>query len=440
MTRLGAPVITVVALLLTSGTSQAAVVLTDDDEVIVPSHQVIEDDLIVYAPYVRVDGVVKGDLVALGEEVVVEGIVEGDLIAAGKTVYLNGAVNDDARLLAYALALGENAKVADDLFAVSYSLETKAGSRIGGTLYTASRQVLLAGQVAENALVRAGALLLRGITGGDVRAIVGGLEGFAHSSLIIDLALEIPALPEGITVAQGAAIGGDLDYRSLRPAVIEPGAQIVGETRHEAWQLASSGPIQLSPLDDRDDSSFGAGAQGAVERLAAMLIVGLVLALAAPRWLHETADNAWSEPLGAFGWGLVAVIFTGLLSVILGIAFLILFVLALSTDFGGFALTSIIAGTLAESALGTVFLLALLYLAPVLASAGIGLAILERIRPSVGDPVEAPGKPLRFVTIGVVIYAIVRAIPWLGPPFGFVATLIGLGALTIWLRDRFEYR
>jgi hypothetical protein len=171
-----------------------------------------------------------------------------------------------------------------------------------------------------------------------------------------------------------------------------------------------------------------------------MLIVGLVLAVAAPRWLHETADNAWSEPLGAFGWGLVAVIFTGLLSVILGIAFLILFVLALSTDFGGFALTSIIAGTLAESALGTLFLIALLYLAPVLASAGIGLAILERIRPSVGDPVEAPGKPLWFVTIGVVIYALVRAIPWLGPPFGFVATLIGLGALTIWLRDRFEHR
>ncbi len=438
MTRLGAPVITVVALLLTFGTSKAAVVLTDDDEVIVPSHEVIEDDLIVYAPYVRVDGVVKGDLVALGEEVVVEGIVEGDLIAAGKTVYLNGAVNDDARLLAYALALGENAKVADDLFAVSYSLETKAGSRIGGTLYTASRQVLLAGQVAENALARAGALLLRGITGGDVRAIVGGLEGFTHSSLVIDLALEIPTLPEGITVAQGAAIGGDLDYRSLHPAVIETGARIVGESRHEAWQLASGGPIQLSP--DRDDSSFGDRAQGAVEQLAAMLIVGLVLAVAAPRWLHETADNAWSEPLGAFGWGLVAVIFTGLLSVILGIAFLILFVLALSTDFGGLALTSIIAGTLAESALGTLFLIALLYLAPVLASAGIGLAILERIRPSVADPVEAPGKPLWFVTIGVVIYALVRAIPWLGPPFGFVATLIGLGALTIWLRDRFEYR
>jgi hypothetical protein len=419
-------------------TSQAAIILTNDEAVIVQPHEVIEDDLIVFAPYVRIDGVVKGDLVAVGEEVVVEGIVEGDLIAAAKTVYLNGSANDDARLVAYAVALGESARVADDFFDLSYSVEAQAGSRIGGSLHAASRQVLLAGQVVEDALVRAGALLLEGITGGDVRAVVGGLEGVTHSSLVIDLALEIPSLPDGITLAGSAAIGGDLDYRALNPAAIEPGATIAGATRREAWQPSAGGPIRLPDLEDGSEPLLGELGQEAVERLAAMLILGLILAVAAPRWLRDTADTIRDEPMGMFGWGLGGVIFAAMLSVILGIAFLVLFTLALSTDLSGLALTSVVAGALLQGALGALFAIALFFVSPVVASAAIGRAILERIRPSVGDPVEAPVNAALVVVVGVVAYTLARAVPWFGPIFGIGAALLGLGVLAIWLRDCFS--
>ena len=96
--------------------AHATIRLTDDEEIVVESHEVIDDDLIVSASSIRIDGLVKGDLIAFGTNIVIEGIVEEDLIAVGKTVYLNGRVGDDASIGAYALGLGEKARIGDDLF------------------------------------------------------------------------------------------------------------------------------------------------------------------------------------------------------------------------------------------------------------------------------------------------------------------------------------
>ena len=297
----GATALLAVALLeLVAPPARGAVTLTADDEVVIPAHEVIDDDLVVWASYVRVEGVVKGDLVVFGSEVVVEGIVEGDVIAAGKTVYLNGSVSDDARVLAYAVALGEQARVGDDLFDLSYSLEARPGSSIGGSLYAASRQLLLAGQVVESVLARAGALELRGLVGGDVHAVVGGLQGLDRSSLVIDLSLEIPDVPEGVTLTGPAAIGGDLDYRSLAPASIDPAARVAGRVRHEPWSHGSA--PQLEPPEEEHGPVTGERGHDAMERLLALLAVGLVLAVAVPGWLRARGDRVRQEPVAMLGW------------------------------------------------------------------------------------------------------------------------------------------
>ncbi len=417
--------------------AQGAVTLTADEELVIPAHEVIDDDLIVWADYVRVEGVVKGDLVAIGSEVVVEGIVEGDLVAAGKTVYLNGSVNDDARVLAYAVALGEKARVGDDLFDLSYSLEARPESSVGGTLYAASRQLLLAGQVVEDVLARAGALELRGLVGGDVRAVVGGLEGVTHSSLVIDLALEIPDVPEGVTLTDTAAVGGDLDYRSETLANVAPGARVAGETRHEAWR--AGGVPSLQEPEDEGAPALGERGHDATQRLAALLVVGLVLAVAVPGWLRARGDRVRHEPVALLGWGIAAVVLTAVAGGLLAIAFGILLAISLATGFGGLALTAIIAGSLMGMSGAALFYLAFAHLAPVLASAGLGRAIVRRFRPVEIEAPEAarPGAALLTITLGAVTYTVLRAIPGLGFAFGVAAALVGLGALAVWLRDRF---
>lgn len=411
----------------------ASVVFVADDEVIVQAHEVIEDDLVVWAPYVRIDGLVKGDLVVLGSQVVVEGIVEQDLLVVSKTLFVDGSVGDDARIASYAVALGDQALVSDDFWSFDYSLETKPDSRIGGSLHAASRQALLAGQIAEDLRVRAGALELRGLIGGSVQAAVGGLEGLSHSSLVIDLDLEIPSVPDGVTVTGKAAIGGDLDHRSADPARVSPDARIAGAVRHEPWRSA---PSAISVPSFEGDESFGDSGREGWERLAVLLLVGWVLALLAPGFVSERAERIRADPVNLLGWGLGAAIGTLLLGMVLGTAFFIVMAVALATGFGGVAISAIVGGGLTQTALAALFLLAAVWLGPVLASAGIGRALLARVGPGGGEPPAGTASALLAVTVGAAAYAALRVVPWLGPWVGAGGSLVGLGALTLWLRAR----
>ena len=427
--------VTILLLCAVTLSARAAITMTDDEEIVVESHEVIDDDLIVWASYVRIDGLVKGDLVAFGSEIVVEGIVEGDLIAVGRSVYLNGRVGDDARIGAHAVAFGEKARVGDDLFYLGYSLETKPGSTIGGTLHTASRQALLAGQVVEAVLVRGGALELRGLTGGDVRAVVGGLEGVAHSNFVIDLALEIPAVPDGVNIGSSTAIGGDLVYRSREPAIIDAAARIGGEVQHRDWRTSSDLPIEIPALDD-DESRFN----DAMSQLAVLLVVGLLLAAMAPGWLRMRSESVRDGPATMLGWGIGALVLGALASFSIGILGFLLVALALSAGSGGLAGASIVAGVLLQLAHFGLFGLAFFYVAPVLTSAGIGSALLARLQPRADDPSPSLLDTVLLVAVGGVVYTAFRAIPGLGWWVGACGTLVGLGALARWLRGLFRDR
>jgi hypothetical protein len=407
-----------------------AAVTRFEDEVIIQSHEVIEDDLIVYGEYLRIDGVVKGDLVAIGQEIVIEGIVEGDLFALGKTVYLNGAVNDDARVAAYALALGESSRVADDFFALAYSLEAKPGSRVGGTLYAASRQALLAGQVAESVRLRAGALELRGLIGADARAIVGGLEGFSHSSMVIDLALEIPEIDDGLRIAASTHIGGDLDYRAAQPANIEPGASIAGRTAFEPTRKPAA-PLNPEELKHPDR---GDRVGDALTRLATLVALGLLLVLLAPRWAQARGATVRGSPVLALGWGFGAVVFTAMASLVLGSVCAILLV-AFSLLSGGLAVSIAIAGFLLQAALLAPFLLTSVYLAPVLFSLGAGLFALEKLGAAGADAEHDPRRGAAAVCVGALVYTSLRALPGFGPLVAVIGGLMGLGAIALWLRE-----
>jgi len=418
---------------LAAGAVRAATTM-GGKEVLVAPHEVIEDDLVVWGDYVRIDGVVKGDLVAIGQEVVVEGIVEGDLLALGKTVYLNGAANDDARIAAYAIALGDDARVADDFFGLCYSLETRPGSRVGGSLYAASRQALLSGQVAESVRVRAGALELRGITGTDAELVVGGLEGVTVSSLVIDLALDLPDVTDGLKIASGARIGGDLEYRAERDATIEPGAAIDGRRVRVPWREQPSHRAQPGPPGDEPaPSGRDSRAHDALRRLAVLVALGLVLVVVAPGWALRRSSEIRRKPVSALGWGLGALVFTAMASlVILCVCALLLVVFGGGAP--GLALWIAVAGLLLQAALLAPFLLGLIYLAPVLASLAVGRFVLEKLASGRARTRSDPARVAVAVCVGTLVYASLRAAPGIGVLVGCFGSLVGLGALASWLR------
>jgi len=410
--------------------AQAAITWMDDEQVVVASHEVIDDDLIVWARYIRIDGLVKGDLLAFGTEIVVEGIVEQDLVAIGETVYLNGIVGDDAAVAAYGVGLGEEARVGDDVFELGYSLETKPGSAVGGTLYSATRQALLAGQIVEDAAIRTGAVEFRGLTGGNVSAVVGGLEGFAHSEWVIDLALEIPVVPEGIRLGPGAAVGGDLLYRSDQPAIIDATARIDGEVRHEDRRAGPAGSIELPDLDPGTSPLAEAA-----ERFAILLVIGALFAVAAPGWLRDRSDGVRDSPAANLGWGISALLLGLLASISLAVGGLSLLALAFSTGASSIAGTAALAGGLLQLALFSLFGISLLYVAPVLVSAAIGRGLRARFQAHFDTGQASIASAFSCLFLGALVYTALRMIPGLGWLFALCSAGAGLGALALWLRD-----
>ena len=113
----------------------------EGENVVIGANEVVNDDLYVGATNFTLDGVVKGDVVAVGSTITINGTVEGTLLAAGQSIIINGVVKGTARVAGAAVTLGEKARIGGDLLSAGYSLETKAGSAIGGDVH-AGKQLL----------------------------------------------------------------------------------------------------------------------------------------------------------------------------------------------------------------------------------------------------------------------------------------------------------
>jgi cytoskeletal protein CcmA (bactofilin family) len=195
------------------------------EEVVIGADEVIEDDLYVAANEVIVEGTIGGDLVAVGNSVTVNGTVEGDLIAAGQSVEVAGQVDDDVRIAGQALLLSEGAFIEDDLIAAGYSLENEPESSVGGVLWYAGYQALLAGSVGEDLAAALNSLTLGGEIDGDVNVEVDGEDGGPPPSAFGPAPqVPIPVVGSGLTLTESALIGGNLTYQSSAEAQINPGA------------------------------------------------------------------------------------------------------------------------------------------------------------------------------------------------------------------------
>ena len=79
--------------------------------------EVLEDDLIIAAREVIIDGTIQGDLVAAAGRIEVNGTVTEDAILAAKTIKITGEIFDDARVAGAGVEI--SGVIGDDLFAAA---------------------------------------------------------------------------------------------------------------------------------------------------------------------------------------------------------------------------------------------------------------------------------------------------------------------------------
>ena len=383
-----------------------------DQTVVVGPGEVVGDDLYASGEVVRIEGTVRGDLVAVAREVIVEGTVEGDLIAAGQAVSITGTVGDDVRIAGQVLHLGPEARVGDDVVAAGFSLEAQGGSSIGGTVLTFGYQALLAGEVAESVRGALAALELAGTVERDLEVKVGP-RGEQAPPAFGSTPIAIPTVASGLTLADGARIGGDLRYESPDEAEIASGAAVAGE-------------VAYRPAPGEEEPTASDRILDALRRFAALLLVGGLLLLVAPGWTAGLAAIVRERPLPSLGWGLVFLL--AAIAACLVLAFATAFVAAILgfATLTGLAVATVALGVLGELGLGVGLVLAGVYLAAVVVGLAGGRLVLGRT----GEP--ARGRLFAALALGALVLVLLGLVPYLGPLIGFLVLLLGLGALWLW--------
>lgn len=413
----------------------AAEFRSGEKTIAIASDEVIEDDLYIAGQDVVVDGTIKGDLIAAGQSVTITGTVEGnvfaagqsvtvigtvqgDLIAAGQGILIEGRLEDDARVAAQILKLGKSGYIGGDMIAAGMSLECEEGSTINTDTAIAGMQALLAGKHGRNLYGGVENCQLDGEVGGNVQVETGsngeGLPPQAFQQL--PPGFSIPQVAGGLHVGQDAKIGGKLTYTSISEAdIANPGA-ITGGVEH----VAVSPPVDGPPPPPPGPVDM---ALNRLKTMAAVAIIGLLTVLLVPRWSTEMAANLRYRFLLSILAGVVGIFGFIVLMMALGAA-----TIAAMVIFGNLGLNDLTLASLGLGLFGSITLAGLLwfglsFLAPTVVCVFLGRSI---------------GRTPRFPTIaafliGLVLVAILWAIPYAGPWIVTAIVMVGFGAFCVWL-------
>ena len=389
------------------------------DNVVIARGETINGDLYVAANTVTVDGTVNGDLVAVANLITVNGTITGDLLTAGQGLVVNGTVRDDVRAAGQAIMLGSTARVGGDLAVGGLSLENQPGSIVQGDLLIGGYQALLSGEIGGRVLGGMDRAELRGTVGGDVDIAVSGDTGATPMQFSPAGTVPIPPVQPNLTLAEGARIAGKLTYRSAVAADIQDSGRVAGGVIFvpSATPAAQTRTPDVLWLD-------------IVRRLASLLLVGLVLLWLAPAWTRRLVDTVEAQPLGSLGWGALALVVYILVCIGLLIASIFITAVFATLTLGGLAGMTISAGLLSIATLVLGYIGFSVYVAQGIIAYVAGRWLLRRVLPAWAE------HPAAGLALGLVLYVILNAIPWVGGIVSLAVVLLALGALWQWGRSK----
>jgi hypothetical protein len=333
-----------------------------------------------------------------------------DFFAAGDTLSLTEAVAGDAFLAAGDVyTAGE---VGGDLAAAGGDLSI--GGRIGGDVYAAG------GNVRLDAIVDGGARVAGGdVTVGPATVIAGGtsltggkvdFDGEARGYLqasggrvriggVVKGDVEVRA--DDLRIAPGTRIDGKLVYRGPSPPEIPADARIAGGVEHReaahrrVWERAE------------DEVRTVAGWAARIALFAGVFLAGALYLGLFPRFAARAADSIRTAPLPSLGLGFALLFCVPVLGVIL--------------------LLTIVGIPLA------LLLVPLYLLLMLLGWLNAGAFVGQRAFAALGraGPQEPPVVRYLALLAGLVVLWLLRQLPYVGGLVGFLALLLGIGALAV---------
>jgi hypothetical protein len=352
----------------------------------VPAGTTLDDDVVLFGETVTIDGDVNGNVYALGGTVTVNGKVDGSLYAIGQQVQVNGEVTDGVYGTALELTFGPAGKVGRNVAFLGLSVGMPKGSTIGRDL---TGVFILGAQFAGN-------------VERDTTAVIGPLEVVR---LIIRL-FDIQAPP------------------FLAPQTAKPGGM----------KLAA--PVEYNPAQQSsvDAIVLQKWLISMVREYIGLLLIGLLAIWLFPGHLRRWGEKLKKEPFSSLGLGLAAIIVGSV-----GLALLWALIIAIALGIGRIGFSGLgtmfgLLGFFGVSTAGAIFFVIVMYISKIIFAFQAGFLILKRYDR------KSFWFRLGVLALGLLIYVLLAAIPFIGWAWSVVVILLGTGAVFLVFNDdrRFE--
>jgi cytoskeletal protein CcmA (bactofilin family) len=367
--------------------------------------QVMDKNLVLAGTDVSMEGVVNGDLLVIGDEVTLSGEINGSLIVIGKQVLLDGPLSGSAYIAAQSLELGPQANVGRDVFFVGGRIDTQETAIINRDLNVISLEASLNGTTGREVTALVGPLnLIQGLVG------MFSNQNWFPKPLLMNTPL--PQLSLDPQTARGMAFGlQPIPHSLLSAGEALPADAQESTTDAEAWKAT------WLPF---------------LRTLVSLLLIGLLLVWLVPAQTGWAGEQVRTHPWKALGLGLVVFVIGWLAAVLLLLVFLGLgvFFYWVSMPNLGFLVASLGLTTLGLAV--TVFWLSIMYFSKIIVAYLVGKLLFKRFIPKL-----AQGRVLPLIT-GILLYALLVSIPYLGWVIAVITTLLGLGAL--WMTSGWRKR
>lgn len=381
----------------------------------IPAGTKLDNDAILYGDNVEINGDVVGDVFAIGRTVTISGTVDGSLYVVGEEVTLKEKVEGSMYSASIIQTLQPGSSIARNLYYAGVSLNTEPDSGIGRDLYAFALGVQLSGE-----------------TGRNVQGVIGPYEIFRLLYDFTNGRFQMPQfkLPDikwpwsGIYLGNASLLSGSRVSAALLPARLAS-----TDNRSDATSYLGSAQFQAGGIDWQRVSDW------LLDRLRAFTLLFIIGVLSS--WLIPYNLKRWATRVTVTPW-LVALYGFGFIVLGFAAAFMITgLVIAISIGLGLLTLGNLafLVGALGLFGTGLaffVFYFVVFYLSKVVVAQLIGRYILRWLAPGAAEHRFWP------LLLGLVVYVLVVALPYVGWLLAFIAVLLGSGA--IWLQYMHDWR
>ncbi|MDY0129617.1 MAG: hypothetical protein RBR63_05475 [Methanosarcina vacuolata] len=314
----------------------------------------------------------SGNAFGGGEDLQINQDIQGDLVLAGSEIEVNG--NTEGNFLGASGDIIVNGNVSGNILALGGSI--RINGNVGGDVAALGGQIILSRDsvVEGDILLGGGEVTLDGIVNGNGEVSTSTLKTGDDFELKGNLALQADNYPPNLN----DNVGGNLNITQVN-------------AKEESYESVTKGFSIFS----------------FILRLLASLALGLVLIHLFPGFVGGIAEFVKDSPLKAGLLGFLTLIFLPVLSIILLVTFF------------GWSLS--------------ILIILLLALALLIATVPVKLLAGEIIYNKI---LKKEAGKLMYYLVGAVLFAIVYEIPFLGGLIHFIALIIGLGAIVVWLATR----